>query len=107
MIAAMSAALETAQSQWREGHRRFQELVRESRGERLYRELETISDELRRRIGQTFALVEAAELYRSAERWAPATLAERHASSGWPRDLAVVIDEAFYLYSRAAVDYLP
>ena len=75
--------------------------------DRLYLELETISAELRRRIGQTFTLAEAVELYGGAERWATDVIAEREAVRGWSRDLAIVLDAAFYLYTRAAVDYLP
>jgi len=33
---------------------------------------------------------------------------EEHAAySGWPRDLSLVEDTAFYLYARGAVDYDP
>ena len=52
-------------------------------------------------------MAEAVELYGGAERWATDVIAERAAVRGWPRDLAIVLDAAFYLYTRAAVDYLP
>jgi Ca2+-binding EF-hand superfamily protein len=103
----VSATIELSRQQWQEGYQRFQTLAKSSGGDRLYRELETISDELRRRIGQTFTLAEAVELYGSAERWGADAMAERAAVRGWSRDLAIVLDAAFYLYTRAAVDYLP
>jgi len=108
IIAGVSATTEVSRQQWQEGYRRFQALVTGSAaGDRLYLELETISDELRRRIGQTFTLAEAVELYGSAERWATDAMAERAAVRGWSHDLAIVLDAAFHLYTRAAVDYLP
>ena len=104
----MSATIEVSRQQWQEGYRRFQALAGASSAtDRLYSELETISDELRRRIGQTFTLAEAVEFYTGAERWATDVLAERSAVRGWSHDLAIVLDAAFHLYARAAVDYLP
>ena len=104
----MSATIEASRQQWQDGYQRFQALVGGSTaGDRLYLQLETVSDELRRRIGQTFTLAEAVELYGSAERWATDAVAERAAVRGWSRDLAIVLDAAFHLYTRAAVDYLP
>jgi hypothetical protein len=108
MIAGVFEHVEVARQQWQDGYRRFQTLVGEPASrDRLYLELETISDELRRRIGQTFTLAEAAEVYGEAERWAAATVAERAPVSGWSHNLATVLDAAFCLYARAAVDYLP
>jgi hypothetical protein len=104
----VSAAIEISRQQWSEGYQRFVTLAAgPGARERLYLELETISDELKRRIGQTFTLVEAVELYNDSERWAPAAMAERATVRGWVRDLAIVLDAAFHLYSRAAVDYVP
>ena len=103
----MSATIEVSRQQWQDGYQRFRALAGGSATDRLYLELETISDELRRRIGQTFTLAEAVELYGSAERWAIDVVAERAAVRGWSHDLAIVLDAAFHLYTRAAVDYLP
>ena len=108
MIAGVSEDLEVARQQWQEGYRRFQALADEPASrDRLYLELETISDELRRRIGQTFTMAEAAEVYGDAERWVTETVAERVPARSWPREIAIVLDAAFCLYARAAVDYLP
>jgi hypothetical protein len=108
MIAGVPENVEVARQQWREGYRRFQTLADEPASrDRLYLELEAISDELRRRIGQTFTMTEAAEAYRDAEHWATETMAERAPVRGWSRDLVIVLDAAFCLYARAAVDYRP
>jgi hypothetical protein len=108
MIAGVSATIEVSRQQWHDGYQRFLALAAGSAArDRLYLELETISDELRRRIGQTFTLAEAVELYDDAERWATEAVAERAAVRGWARDLAIVLDAAFHLYTRAAVDYIP
>jgi len=102
----VSVTVEIALQQWQEGHLRFRTLAESPvRREHLYLELDTISDELRRRIGQNFTLAEAARLYRDAERWALETVAERAPVAGWERDLSLVLDAAFHLYARGAVDY--
>jgi hypothetical protein len=102
----VSVAVETARQHWEEGYRRFQELALDGAGrDRLQLELETLSGELRRRLGQKFTLAEAAELYRGAESWASEAFAD--AGTSWRRDLAVVLDAAFFLYARSAQDYLP
>jgi len=102
-----SYVVETARHQWEQGHRRFEEEARDpARRLRLLQHLETVNDELRKRLGSTFTLAELAETYAGAEDWAREALAEAGAP-GWPRDLALVADEAFHVYARGAVDYRP
>jgi hypothetical protein len=104
----MSAVLDQTRREWEEGNRRFEEEVRESgRSETLLAELDIVTAELRRRVGQTFTLGELAAAYGSAERWARAAVGEAEPASGWPRRLSLVTDAAFYRYSRGAVDYAP
>jgi len=94
--------------EWADGYRGF---VRQSLDpllqERLELQLEAVTDELRRRVGQTFTLAELAAAYPDAERWARDAVERRAATPGWPRTLAVVGDAAFHLYSRGARDYTP
>jgi hypothetical protein len=93
--------------EWEEGERRLEaERGDRSRYERLLEQIETVTDELRRRIGQTYTLTELAAEYRDAERWAREVVEERAPSSGWPRDLALVLAAAFHGYQRGATDYL-
>ena len=102
----MPVALEQTRVEWERGYRRFQDDVRESaRGEAVLGELEAVTAELRRRVGQTFTLAELADAYRSSEAWTREAVAEIEPAAGWPRRLATVTDAAFHVYSRGAIDY--
>ena len=102
----MSVAVELARREWEEGHARLDAEVRA--GNRLLLDaLETVTDELRRRVGQTFTLDELARAYDGAETWVRDALAERALPAGWVRHLTTVQDAAFYLYARGATDYQP
>ena len=104
----MAAELENARRDWETGWRRLQEESRDrADADRLSRQVEVATDELRRRVGGTFTLAELATVYADADRWARAAVAERAPSPGWPRDLALVLDAAFHLYARGALDYVP
>jgi hypothetical protein len=104
----MPIALEQTRREWEQGHRRFQQEVRETpKGETLLAEVDAVTAELRRRVGQTFTLGELAEAYMASEAWTREAVAEAEAASGWPRRLAMVTEAAFYLYSRGATDYEP
>ena len=104
----MPIAVESARQEWEEAHRRLQQEARDRvRLERLMEQVEAVTDELRRRIGQTFTLAELASAYRSAERWSRDAVEERAAAPGWPQTLSLVEGVAFYLYQRGAVDYTP
>ena len=100
-----AVAVKLARSQWEEGSRRFDEAVKADG--RLLDAFDAVSDELRRRIGQTFTLEELAETYETAEHWAYAAVADHAAFPGWPRRLTDVLDAAFHLYALGATDYGP
>jgi hypothetical protein len=103
----VTVQLETARHQWEEGYRRLQAAVGDAaRYERLSAQVEAVTEELRRRLGQIFTLNELAEEYERAERWtrdvAPATVPPPR-----PGDLSTAEDAAFYVYARGARDYEP
>ena len=101
-------ATETVRREWEEGNRRLEELLRDPVARpRLLAQLEVVTDELRRRVGQSFTLEELAAAYARADDWARAAVGERAATPGWPRTLAIVQDAAFHKYQRGAVDYTP
>ena len=101
-------ALETARAEWEEGHRRLEAHAEEpDLYARLLEQVEAVTAELARRIGQTFTLAELAEAYDGAEQWTRDAVAERAPAPGWPRTLNVVEGEAFHRYQRGAVDYAP
>jgi len=94
------------QQEWEDGDRRFEsERGDRRRYETLLRQIEVVSEELRKRVGQTYTLAELASSYRDAEGWARETVRERAPSPGWPRDLALVLAAAYYAYQRGASDY--
>ena len=104
----MTIVLDVVRREWEQGYRRFEAATREPvAGDRLQRQLEVVTDELRKRIGQTFTLEELAAAYDAADDWARDVVSEHAASPGWPRTLAMVEDAAFHLYQRGAVDYAP
>jgi hypothetical protein len=93
--------------EWEDGARRLEaERGDRTRYERLVQQVEIVTDELRRRIGQTYSLDELVAAYRDAERWAREVVEEHAPSPGWPRDLALVLAAAFHVYQRGATDYL-
>lgn len=103
----MSVHVETARQQWEDGYRRFQAATGDhARYERLSAQVEAMTEELRRRLGQIFTLHELAEEYGRAERWSrevtPVTVPPPR-----PGDLATAEDAAFHLYARGARDYEP
>ena len=103
----MAAVLEHARQEWQEGYRRLQGLAGDaSLYRRLLEQLDAVTDELRRRVGQTFTLTELAYAYAGADAWSWEVLA-RQARPGDLTYAATVEDAAFHLYSRGAVDYTP
>jgi hypothetical protein len=102
------AAVELVRQEWEDAHRRLEEEARGSqRAEPLHEQVDVVTDELRRRVGQTFTLHELADAYDDSDRWVREAVAERAPSRNWPRNLALVGGAAFHLYARGAVDYSP
>jgi hypothetical protein len=103
----VAAVLEHARQEWQAGHRRLQALAGDAPlYRRLLRQVDAVTDELRRRVGQTFTLAELADAYAGVEAWGWEVLA-RVAGPGDLAHAATVEDAAFHLYSRGAVDYAP
>lgn len=93
--------------EWEDGHRRLEgERGDRRRYETLLRQIEIVTEELRKQVGQTYTLGQLADAYRDAERWARQAVEGRAPSAGWPRDLALVLAAAFHAYQRGATDYL-
>jgi hypothetical protein len=104
----VAIVLDVVRREWEDGYRRFEIASRDPvAAERLRMHLEVVTDELRRRIGQTFTLDELAAAYERADAWARDVVSEHAPTPGWPRTLAMVEATAFHLYQRGAVDYEP
>lgn len=99
----MGYPLENALFQWEEGWRALQ-AVEDPRARRLAdRVVEAIREELRRRIGPTFAAAELAELYGRGTDWClQVAIDVAPAVEGDAQSLA---DAAFWLYLRGATDF--
>jgi hypothetical protein len=107
-FARVPIVTESVRREWEEGYRRFEAASRDpAAAVRLRTQLEVVTDELRRRIGQTFTLDQLAALYAHADAWAHDAISEHAPTPGWPRTVAMVQDTAFHLYQRGAVDYAP
>jgi len=103
----MSADATLVRQEWEDGARRLEaERGDPGRYARLLRQVEIVTDELRRRVGQTYSLDELAAGYRDAERWAREAVGREAPSPDWPRDLSLVLAAAFHAYQRGALDYL-
>lgn len=102
--------LETARHQWAEGARRLDSTRSEAaRYGELSSLVDAVTDELRRRIGQTFTLSQLADEYDGAEDWVRDVVvreAPPRARAGI-RDVALVQDAAFGRYALGASDYEP
>jgi hypothetical protein len=104
----MAIGLETARHEWEEALRRVEaERGDRTRYARLLAQIEVVTDELRRRVGQSFTLADLARAYADAESWAREAVSERAATPGWARDLTTVVAAAFQTYQRGALDYEP
>jgi hypothetical protein len=69
--------------------------------------METVTAELRRRVGASFTLTELAAAYDDSERWTLTAISERCYRPGWVRTASSAVDAAFHLYARGARDYRP
>lgn len=104
----MTIDLESARRDWEDGYRRLVAACSDpATAERLHRQVDVVSDELRRRVGGTYTLVELARVYAGSDSWARQAIEEHAATPGWARTLAIVGDAAFHAYARGALDYAP
>ena len=100
-------AIDTARVDWARAYREVESATPPRRQRNLLEALDAVTDELRRRVGQTYTLAQLLHAYADVERWGREAVAERVAYDGWARDLTLVEDAAFHLYARGAVDYAP
>jgi len=102
--------LESARHQWEDGLRRLEsEGPETARYRHLTHLVDSVTAELRRRVGQTFTLAELADAYDGAGDWVMEVVldATQPRFRAGVRDSAVIQDAAFGLYARGASDYAP
>jgi hypothetical protein len=106
-VAQPEALVDSTRREWAEAHRRLQSLASDQALYwRLVDELELVTDELRRRVGEIFTLEQLVAAYGDADEWSREVLEER-GGPGAHRHAALLEDAAFHLYSRGASDYRP
>jgi len=100
--------VDIARAEWEAANEALEREARDrTRYERLLDQVEAVTAELRKRVGQTFTVAELVRAYDGAEPWARGTVAEHAPAAGWSRDLSLVTGAAFHQYARGAVDYEP
>jgi hypothetical protein len=106
--ALVTADVASARRDWEDAYRQLQVEMRDpARADPLRRQVEILTDELRKRLGSIYTIRELAAEYRRAEAWARDAVSEHAAAPGWPRTLSLVEGAAFHRYARGAVDYQP
>jgi hypothetical protein len=99
----MAYPLENALFQWEEGMRTLRGIENPRERQTADRVVAAIQDELRRRIGPTFAAAELAELYDRGTDWCLQVAMD--AAPGLPADARSLADAAFWFYLRGATDF--
>jgi hypothetical protein len=95
--------LENALFQWEEGWRQLQALDDPKARRLADRVVETIREELRRRIGPTFTAAELTELYGRGTDWCQQVAID--VAPAIEGDAQMLGDAAFWLYLRGATDF--
>lgn len=96
----MRYPVDNAIFQWEDGERRVRAAPERERA-RLERACATLLEDLRRRLGSTFTVVELADLYGEGTDWA----ADLVARGGIRGESSWVVDAAFARYAREAADF--
>lgn len=99
----MTYPLENALFQWEEGWRNLQAIEDARERRQTDRVVAAVQDELRRRIGSTFAATELAELYGRGTDWCLQVATD--VAPGLIGDSRSLADAAFWLYLRGATDF--
>jgi hypothetical protein len=100
--------VDSARRDWEDAYRRLKAEARDPlRADVLHDGLETVTKELRKRLGSRYTIAELAAVYRGADDWARDAVAESSPGAGWVGTVSIVEGAAFLLYSRGAVDYEP
>ena len=105
----MSPDVEGARRDWEDGYRRYERVSQDEgvQADRLRRQFDLISADLRRRVGGTFTVAMLASAYRGSDAWTRLAIEEYAPTPGWARSVSMVGDAAFHVYARGASDYAP
>jgi hypothetical protein len=103
----VSYPLDNALFQWEEGAGRLRDIdTADPRSARTARRaVESIHEELRRRIGPTFSAQELADLYGRGTDWCLEAARRAAPMAAVDLDPQAIVDGAFFQYLRGAYDY--
>ena len=104
---ADEATIESARLEWADAEDALEHEPDPQRRRALWDQVEVVTAELRRRLGQTYTLAELVDAYADFDRWAHAALSDADVPAWWPRTLSTVQAAAFARYALGAVDYTP
>jgi len=104
----MTSATDLVRHEWAAGYRRL-EAERETPAhyQALQAQLDSITAELRRRLGDVYDLDRLAAEYRHADMWVHRLYADLPAVAQWAPGLTIATDAAFHLFARRAQDFAP
>jgi len=104
----VSAATDLVRHEWAAGYRRLEsERGTPTRYDALHVQLDAISAELRKRIGEIYGVDELAAEYRRSDAWVNRLAADLPPEARWAPGLTIATDAAFHLFARRAQDYEP
>ncbi|HZO61601.1 MAG TPA: hypothetical protein VFB35_01325 [Gaiellaceae bacterium] len=104
----MATGIDLVRHEWAAGYRRLQdEAGTPAHGSALQAQLDAISAELRRRVGDVYATGDLAAEYRRADTWVREVVADLPSEARWAPGLTIATDAAFHLFARRAQDFEP
>jgi hypothetical protein len=104
----MATGTDLVRHEWAAGYRRLDaERETPAHYRALQAQLDAITAELRKRVGDVYDLDGLAAEYQRSDVWAQRVVAELSASDRWAPGVTVATDAAFHLFARRAQDYAP
>jgi hypothetical protein len=104
----MPSGTDLVRHEWAAGYRRLEaERETPAHDQALRAQLDAISVELRKRVGDVYDLDALAAEYRSSDAWVHRLAADLPPEARWAPGLTIAADAAFHLFARRAQDYEP
>lgn len=104
----MATGTDLVRHEWAVGYRRLEdERETPAHYRALQAQLDAITGELRKRVGDVYDLEGLAAEYRRSDVWAQRVVAELPPADRWAPGVTVATDAAFHLFARRAQDYAP
>jgi hypothetical protein len=110
LLGPLALVIDSARHQWEDGARALRaQSGNRARYAQLLDLVDAVRDELRKQLGQRFTLADLAALHARADDWGRDLVARSLPPD--PQvglaDSTLVLDAAFHLFARGALDYVP